>query len=89
MEGENCFAGGVLVRLGQVKQCSIWRKARIGARIILRGREKTFVTKRDARLAGAIAADPAVTDRLLDQGIAALVGRRAQRAAAQEQACSS
>jgi hypothetical protein len=72
-----------------MKECSIWRKARIGARIILRSREKSGVTRRDARLAEAIAADPAVTDRLLDQGIAAVLGRRAERAATREDACSS
>jgi len=67
-----------------MKQCSIWRKARIGGRIILRNRENGAVTPRDARLAEAIAADPAVTDRLLDQGMAAVLGRLAERRALRE-----
>jgi hypothetical protein len=48
-----------------------WRKARIGARILLRSSIGT-VRARDKDLARQLAADPAVTNRLLDQAVSSL-----------------
>jgi hypothetical protein len=48
-----------------------WRKARIAARILLRSRHGT-VRSRDRILARRLAADPAVTNRLLDQAVSSL-----------------
>ena len=44
-----------------------WRKARIGARLIQKREEGKPWTTRDQRLAKLLAADPGVTNRLLDQ----------------------
>lgn len=45
-----------------------WRKARIAARILLR-RERGPLSARDRRLAGRLAEDPGVTNRLVDQAV--------------------
>jgi hypothetical protein len=44
-----------------------WRKARIAARLIHKREEGKPWTPRDKRLARSLAADPGVTNRLLDQ----------------------
>lgn len=44
-----------------------WRKARIGARLIHKREEGKAWSERDKRLAAQLAADPGVTNRLLDQ----------------------
>ena len=48
-----------------------WRKARIAARILLRSSIGT-VRARDKDLAKQLAADPAVSNRLLDQAVSSL-----------------
>ena len=45
-----------------------WRKARIAARILLR-RANGALSQRDRRLAGLLAEDPGVTNRLVDQAV--------------------
>ncbi len=47
------------------------RKSRLAARILLRG-ETGRLQPRDIRVARVLAADPAVTDRLIDQALASL-----------------
>ncbi len=48
-----------------------WRKARIAARILLRAHTDP-VRRRDRAWARRLAADEAVTNRLLDQAVASL-----------------
>lgn len=45
-----------------------WQKARIAARILVRARSRPL-GPRDRRLARRLAADPGVTNRLIEQGI--------------------
>ena len=54
-----------------------WRKARIAARILLR-EEQGRLTPRDVRLGHKLAQDSAVTDRLIDQAIYGILGRKAR-----------
>lgn len=54
-----------------MKRDPSWVKARIAARILLRER-KGRVSARDAQRAHELAADPGVTDRLIDQALACL-----------------
>jgi len=52
-----------------------WRKARIAARILLR-RANGLLSERDRRLAGLLAEDPGVTNRLVDQAVASITARK-------------
>ncbi len=54
-----------------------WRKARICARFVLRPE----LTRREryAKIAAALVGDPSVTNRLIDQAVAHLKGRKYQR----------
>lgn len=45
-----------------------WRKSRLAARILFR-KEAGRMTARDRRIARVLAADPEVTNRLIQQGI--------------------
>lgn len=54
-----------------------WRKARICARFVLR--PELTERSRYARIAGALARDPSVTNRLIAQAVAHLKGKRHQR----------
>jgi len=51
-----------------------WRRSRIAARILLRARAGK-VGPRDRRWAQTLAADPSITDRLLDQAVASLTAK--------------
>jgi hypothetical protein len=51
----------------EAKPCEIWRKARLAARILRRRRGHLPLSGRDTRLAGILADDDAVTDRLISQ----------------------
>jgi hypothetical protein len=53
-----------------------WRKARIAARLIQKREEGKPWTPRDQRLAKILAADPGVTNRLLDQAWWSLTARK-------------
>jgi hypothetical protein len=53
-----------------------WRKARIGARLLLKREDGVAWSPRDRRLARRLADDPGVTNRLLDQ---AYFSHRARR----------
>jgi hypothetical protein len=53
-----------------------WRKARIAARLIHKREEGKAWTVRDKRLAAQLAADPGVTNRLLDQAWWSLRARK-------------
>ena len=53
-----------------------WRKARIGARLLLKHRAGASWSPRDRRLARELAGDPGVTNRLLDQAIHSIEARR-------------
>lgn len=53
-----------------------WRKARIGARLLLKRERGERWSDRDRQLAGRLAEDPGVTNRLLDQAVASLTARR-------------
>ena len=44
-----------------------WRKARIAARLLIKREDGLPWSARDRRLAGRLADDPGVTNRLLDQ----------------------
>ena len=48
-----------------------WQKARIAARILVRARTRPL-GPRDRRLARRLAADPGVTNRLIEQGVASV-----------------
>jgi hypothetical protein len=52
-----------------------WRKARIGARLLLKRRAGKTWTSRDRRLARVLVDDPGVTNRLLDQAVKSLKAR--------------
>ena len=56
-----------------------WRKARLAARILLRGRAGRL-TARDRRLARWLADEPGVTDRLIQQALSSLAGKAAEKA---------
>lgn len=49
-----------------------WHKARIAARIIVKSRSRPL-NARDKRLAARFAADPGVSNRLIEQGVAFVV----------------
>ena len=53
-----------------------WRKARIGARLLLKRRAGRSWSPRDRRLALRLVDDPGVTNRLLDQAVHSLKARR-------------
>jgi hypothetical protein len=53
-----------------------WRKARIGARLLIKHRAGKAWTSRDRRLAQRLVDDPGVTNRLLDQAVHSLEARR-------------
>jgi hypothetical protein len=52
-----------------------WRKSRIAARILLR-EETGRLTARDVRIGHMLAKDPGVTNRLIDQAIHGIRGRK-------------
>jgi hypothetical protein len=54
-----------------------WRKSRIAARILLR-EEQGRLTPRDVRLGRWLAQDLGVTNRLIDQAIHGIRGRKAR-----------
>jgi len=56
------------------KEDVCWRKARLAARIVLRARAGAL-TRRDRRLGSLLKSDPDVTNRLIDQALAALQAR--------------
>ena len=58
-----------------VKADPFWRKAKIGARIILRSRAGKL-RPHDHRVAAVLAADLGVTDRLLDQALACMAATK-------------
>lgn len=60
------------------KECDIWRRNRLAARILLKARTVPL-SERDRRLARVLLADDQVNSRLLDQGLAAVIGRRSER----------
>jgi hypothetical protein len=53
-----------------------WRKARIGARLVLKKRAGQKWSERDRRLASRLVDDRGVTNRLLDQAVKSLQARR-------------
>ena len=53
-----------------------WRKARIAARLILKKEAGMQWTDRDRELAGRLADDPGVSNRLIDQAVHSLTARR-------------
>lgn len=59
------------------KECDIWRRNRLAARILLKARTRPL-SARDRRLARVLLAR-GVDNYLLDQGIASLNGRYASR----------
>ena len=52
-----------------------WVKSRIAARILLR-RHRNQLTSRDRRLGRRFAADPGVTNRLIDQALASICAQK-------------
>ncbi len=59
------------------KECPIWRRNRLAARILLKARTLPL-SARDRRLAQVLLAR-GVDNYLLDQGIASVIGRRKDR----------
>ena len=59
-----------------MKDDNSWRKCRIAARIVIRNRQHRPLAPRNRRLAAQLAADPAVTNRLIDQAVAGLCVRK-------------
>ena len=57
------------------KECAIWRKNRIAARIILKGR-RYELTARDIKLASQFSRDIEIADYLLDQAMGSLAVAR-------------
>ena len=57
------------VMSARIRLDSSWHKARVAARILLKGRTRPL-NARDKRLACLFATDPAVSDRLIEQGLA-------------------
>ena len=53
-----------------------WRKARIGARLVLKKRAGQRWSDRDRRLAACLADDEGVTNRLIEQAVRSLQARR-------------
>ena len=53
-----------------------WRKARIAARLLLKKEAHQKWSVRDKRLAGKLADDPGVTNRLIDQAVHSISARR-------------
>jgi hypothetical protein len=53
-----------------------WRKARIGARLLLKRRAGKAWSPRDRRLASRLADDAGVTNRLLDQAVSSISARK-------------
>ena len=53
-----------------------WRKARIGARLLLKRQSGQSWSSRDRRLAARLAEDSGVTNRLLDQAVHSLQARK-------------
>ncbi len=60
------------------KECPIWRRNRLAARILLKAKTRPL-SERDRRLARTLLIDDQVNSRLLDQGLAAIIGRRRER----------
>ncbi len=61
-----------------MKEDSYWRKAKIAARILLKSQTRPL-NARDRRLARQFAAEPGVSNRLLDQAVASLQGEKFQK----------
>lgn len=59
----------------ETKPNQSWRKSRLAARLILKKRARAW-TARDRLLATQLAADPAVTNRLIDQAVSFLSARQ-------------
>jgi hypothetical protein len=53
-----------------------WRKARIAARLLLKKEEHKPWNERDRALAARLAADPGVTNRLIDQAVSFCIARK-------------
>lgn len=53
-----------------------WRKARIGARLLLKRESGQCWSSRDRRLAARLAEDSGVTNTLLDQAISSIAARK-------------
>jgi hypothetical protein len=53
-----------------------WRKARIAARLLLKKEAGQPWNGRDRRLAGSLAGDAGVTNRLIDQAVSSISARR-------------
>ncbi len=60
---------------GEPRYDTCWRKSRIAARILLR-EESAKLTKRDIALGRKLAADSGVTNRLIDQAINGIRGKK-------------
>jgi hypothetical protein len=59
------------------KECDIWRRNRLAARILLKARTRPL-SERDRRLARTLLTR-GVDNYLLDQGISSVIGRRKDR----------
>jgi hypothetical protein len=64
----------------EAKPCEIWRKARVTARILRRHRSHFPLSPRDIRLAGMLAGDASVSERLISQADAWLEAHAARPA---------
>ena len=53
-----------------------WRKARIAARLLLKKEARQRWNDRDRALAARLAADPGVTNRLIDQAVSFCTARK-------------
>ncbi len=60
------------------KECPIWRRNRLTARILLKAQTRRL-SPRDRRLARTLLADEGVNSRLIDRGLVAIRGRKHQR----------
>jgi len=60
-----------------IKECPIWRRNRLAARILLKARTRPL-SERDRRIARDLLAR-GVQNYLLDQGVASVIGRRKDR----------
>ena len=58
----------------ETKPNQSWRKSRLAARLLLKKRARSW-NARDRRLAAQLVADPAVTNRLIDQAVSFLTAR--------------
>ncbi|MDB6039343.1 MAG: hypothetical protein JWM99_3184 [Verrucomicrobiales bacterium] len=76
------IAGRMMAR-ERLDRC--WRKSRIAARILLREQEGRL-TARDVRIGHRLAKDPGVTNRLINQAIYGIRGRKFRLAREKRQA---